>query len=141
MDPSDRHDVPPARATGTCRSVVTAATAARLRVTAVSEKPAARALTEACALKRGEKTLVDLIAHYGASAEQEMCLDGRCPGGVKGATTRALACKGALGTAYVKPVGPSGGEDAPRDLGAADVQELLDGFAAASTARHGCPGS
>ena len=138
VDPSEWREVPPARATGTCHNVVPAATATRLGVTAISEKPAGRALTEACALKRGEKTLADLTAYYGASAQQEMYLDGRYPGSVKGATMRALTCKGALGTAYVKLVRPAGGQDGRRDLEAADVQELLDGFAAASTARHGC---
>ncbi|MFI8520892.1 hypothetical protein ACIGEZ_24165 [Streptomyces sp. NPDC085481] len=139
VDLSEWREVPPARATGTCRNVIPAATAARLGVTAVSEKPAGRALTEACALKRGERTLAGLTAYYGASAQQEMYLDGRYPGSVKGATMRALTCKGALGTAYVKLVRPSGGQDGPGDLRPADVQELLDTFAAESTARHGCP--
>ncbi|MFJ3906071.1 hypothetical protein [Streptomyces sp. NPDC090025] len=139
VDLSEWRDVPPARATGTCRDVVSAATAGRLGVTAVAEKPAGRALTEACALKRGAKTLAELTAYYGASAEQEMYLDGRYPGSVKGASTRALTCKGALGTAYVKLVGPSGGQGGPGDLRPADVQELLGRFAATSTARHGCP--
>ncbi|MFI2739464.1 hypothetical protein [Streptomyces sp. NPDC018711] len=139
VDLSEWRDVPPACATGTCRDVVTAATATRLRVTAVSEKPAGRALTEACTLKRGEKTLAGLTAYYGASAAQEMYLDGRYPGSVKGATMRALTCEGALGTGYVKLVGPSGGENARRGLGPADAQEVLGVFAAVSTARHGCP--
>ncbi|MER6100523.1 hypothetical protein ABT154_32680 [Streptomyces sp. NPDC001728] len=140
VDLSGWRDVPPARATGTCRDVVSAATAARLGVTAVSEKPAGRALTEACALRRGATTVADLTAYYGASAEQEMYLDGRYPGSVRGATTRAPTCEGALGTAYVKLVGPSGGQGGPGDLRPADVQELLGRFAATSTARHGCPG-
>ncbi|MER5203765.1 hypothetical protein [Streptomyces sp. NPDC002825] len=139
VDLSEWREVPSARATGTCRNVMTAATATRLRLTTVSEKPAGRALTEACTLNRGGKPLAQLTASYGPSAEQEMYLDGRYPGSVKGATMRALTCKGALGTAYVKLVGPSGGEDGPRDLTPADVQELLDGFAKTSTTRHGCP--
>ncbi|WP_426404887.1 hypothetical protein ACN9M0_35115 [Streptomyces sp. R-07] len=139
VDLSEWRDVPPVRAVGTCRDVVPTATATRLGVTAVSEKPAGRALTEACALKRGEKTLADLTAYYGASAEQEMYLDGRYPGSVDGATMRATTCKGALGTAYVKLVRPPGGQNGRQDLGPADVQELLGRFEAASTARHGCP--
>ncbi|MDV9186976.1 hypothetical protein R6L23_01840 [Streptomyces sp. SR27] len=139
VDLSEWREVPPARASGTCKGAVNAATLTRLGVTAVSEKPAGRALTEACALKRGEKALAELTAYYGPSAEQEMYLDGRYPGSVEGATTRTLTCKGALGTAYVKLIRPSGGKDGRRDLGPADVQELLGSFAAASTARHGCP--
>lgn len=49
VDLSGWRDVPPVRAVGTCRDVVPTATATRLGVTAVSEKPAGRALTEACA--------------------------------------------------------------------------------------------
>ncbi|MFG2142806.1 hypothetical protein ACGFRG_01220 [Streptomyces sp. NPDC048696] len=123
-----------------------ARTAARLTVTTVSERPAGRALTEQCALRRADLGLFHMTAYYGPSAEQEMRLDGRYPGTAKDAFKRSMECKGALGTAYFKLVrtndrapdgtsGPHGTSD-PKEL-----NQLLDSFATASAARHGCSGA
>lgn len=133
---------PVAQASGTCRGVATSQ-ATRLRITSVSEKPAGRALTESCSLKRGTAGHFSLTAYYGPSAEQEMYLDGRYPGSVKGAYMRSHACQGALGTAYFKLVRSPKSEDGKQDGQARDdspeARELLAAFAAASGNRHGCP--
>ncbi|WP_079126368.1 hypothetical protein [Streptomyces sp. ERV7] len=133
-----------AQAAGTCAGVVDAPTAARLTVTTVSERPAGRALTEQCALRRGKLGLFHMTAYYGPSAEQEMYLDGRYPGTAKDISKRRVECGGSLGTAYFKLVrtndrapdgtsGPHGTSD-PKEL-----NRLLGAFSAASAARHGCP--
>ncbi|MFC8271858.1 hypothetical protein ACFUJR_04785 [Streptomyces sp. NPDC057271] len=134
---------PVARAEGTCRGVVSSRDAARLGLTTGSEKPAGRALTEECSVKLPTKGHhVRLTAYYGPSAQQEMYLDRRYPGSVKGAVMRSHDCGGGLGTAYFKF------EEFPRpdaekgvrgSVGGEDVERLLTGFATASGARHGCP--
>ncbi|MFD5689922.1 hypothetical protein [Streptomyces rubiginosohelvolus] len=105
--------------------------------------PAGRALTEECSLNLPAKDRrVRLTAYYGPSAQQEMYLDKRYPGSVKGALMRSHPCKGALDAAYFKF------EELPREdagksvrntVRAEDGQRLLTAFATASGARHGCP--
>ncbi|MFG2765150.1 hypothetical protein [Streptomyces rubiginosohelvolus] len=135
--------LPVARTKGTCRDVITARDSARLGLTTASEMPAGRALTEECSLDLPAKgRRVRLTAYYGPSAQQEMYLDKRYPGSVKGALMRSHPCEGALDTAYFKF------EELPReDAGKAarntvrgeDGRRLLTAFATASGARHGCP--
>ncbi|MCX5413608.1 hypothetical protein [Streptomyces sp. NBC_00059] len=134
---------PVAEAEGTCRGVVGSQDAARLGLTAVSEKPAGRALTEACSSDLpAEGHHFSLTAYYGPSAQQEMYLDGRYPGSVKGALTRTHDCEGALGAAYFKfeefPR-PDSEKGVRSTVDGEDAQRLLTAFATASGARHGCP--
>ncbi|MFE7356135.1 hypothetical protein ACFU8Q_23825 [Streptomyces sp. NPDC057543] len=135
---------PVGRATGTCGGVVTGREAARLRVTDATEKPAGRALTEQCEMSRGELGLFSMTGYYGPSAEEEMYLDGKYPGTVKGAYTRTLECGGAIGTAYFKLVRAKGkaadgavGTDATSDPAA--LKRILESYATVSGKRHGCP--
>ncbi|MGA5423740.1 hypothetical protein [Streptomyces lavendulocolor] len=135
---------PAARAAGTCRGVVNSPDAARLRLTTASEKPAGRALTEECSLTlaTGDHHHIRLTAYYGPSAQQEMHLDRRYPGSVKGAVMRSHDCKGGLGTAYFKFAefpGPDAAKGVRSSVGGEDAHRLLTAFAAASGARHGCP--
>ncbi|WP_371648719.1 MULTISPECIES: hypothetical protein [unclassified Streptomyces] len=144
VDRTDWAQRPVAQATGTCAGVVDAREAAHLTVTTVSEKPAGRALTEQCSLKRGKLGLFHMTAYYGPSAEQEMYLDGRYPGTAKDASTRSVACKGAIGTAYFKLVrtndrAPDGTSGAHGTSDPAALNHLLESFATASAHRHGCP--
>ncbi|MER7173991.1 hypothetical protein [Streptomyces mesophilus] len=134
---------PAAQASGTCRDVVDVQEAARLRITSVSEKPAGRALTEACTLPLpGKNRHVRLSAYYGPSAQQEMYLDDRYPGSVNGAVMRSQHCAGGLGTAYFKfeefPR-PDAAKKIRTTVASGDARRLLTAFAAASTTRHGCP--
>ncbi|MFE7045601.1 hypothetical protein ACFU9X_41210, partial [Streptomyces atratus] len=135
---------PVSRATGTCPGVVTGREAARLRVTDVTEKPAGRALTEQCELNRGELDLFSMTAYYGPSAEEEMYLDGRHPGTVKGAYTRTIECGGAIGTAYFKlvRVKDKAADGAVGTHGTSDraaLKRVLESYATASGTRHDCP--
>ncbi|WP_411083066.1 hypothetical protein [Streptomyces sp. cmx-18-6] len=143
VDRTPRRTLPFARAKGTCRDVVSSRDAARLGLTTASEMPAGRALTEECTLELPAKGHhVRLTAYYGPSAQQEMYLDGRYPGSVKGAIMRPHPCKGALGTAYYKfeelPM-----RDAEKGVRSTvrgeDGKRLLAAFATASGERHGCP--
>lgn len=133
------------RAMGTCRDVLTQREAARSHVTDVSEKPAGRALTEQCAMNRGESGLFHMTACYGPSAEEEMHLDGKYPGTAQGAHTRTLACGGAIGTAYFKlerteNAGTAGETAGTRDpVDSATLDRILTSYATASGKRHGCP--
>ncbi|MFP3991895.1 hypothetical protein U9R90_31370 [Streptomyces sp. E11-3] len=134
---------PVAQAKGTCRGVVGSQDMARLGLTTVSERPAGRALTERCSLKLpAEGHHIRLTAYYGPSAQQEMYLDDRYPGSVKGAVMQPHSCKGALGTAYFKfeefPR-PDSEKGVRSSVGREDAQRLLTAFATASGARHGCP--
>ncbi|MFB7369494.1 hypothetical protein ACFC0D_06600 [Streptomyces sp. NPDC056222] len=133
---------PVAQAQGTCHGVAGSRDSARLRLTTVSEK-AGRALTEECSVELPTKGHhIRLTAYYGPSAQQEMYLDGRYPGSVKGAVMRSHDCKGGLGTAYFKfeefPR-PDAGKGVRSSVGAEDAHRLLTAFATASGARHGCP--
>ncbi|WP_137988798.1 hypothetical protein [Streptomyces vilmorinianum] len=147
VDRTEWQERPVARAEGTCRGVVGSQDAARLRLTTVSEMPAGRALTERCTMDRAAKDRATmrrfrLTAYYGPSAEQEMYLDGRYPGSVKGAVTRSQPCKGGLGTAYFKfeefPR-PDAEKGVRSSVAGADALKLVTAFATASGARHGCP--
>ncbi|WP_371665383.1 MULTISPECIES: hypothetical protein [unclassified Streptomyces] len=135
---------PVGRATGTCGGVVTGREAARLRVTDVTEKPAGRALTEQCAMGRGKSGLFSMTGYYGPSAQEEMYLDNKYPGTVKGAYTRTVECGGAIGTAYFKLERAKGkaadgavGTDGASDPAA--LKRILESYATASGERHGCP--
>ncbi|MEU4352310.1 hypothetical protein [Streptomyces sp. NPDC023838] len=144
VDRTDWTQRPVAQAAGTCADVVNLREAARLTVTTVSEKPAGRALTEECSLKRGELGLFHMTAYYGPSAEQEMYLDGRYPGTAKDSYKRSVPCKGAIGTAYFKLVrtndrAPDGTSGAHGTSDPATLNRLLGSFATASAGRHGCP--
>ncbi|MEU3054683.1 hypothetical protein [Streptomyces griseus] len=143
VDRTERQERPVAEAEGTCRGVVGARDTAVLRLTTASEMPASRALTEECSLELpAEKHSIRLTAYYGPSAQQEMYLDKRYPGSVKGAITRSLPCEGALDTAYFKfeelPL-QEAGKDVRRTVRSEDGQRLLTAFTTASAARHGCP--
>ncbi|MFJ9682947.1 hypothetical protein ACIRP2_33605 [Streptomyces sp. NPDC101194] len=134
------------RSTGTCRDVMTGREAARLHVTDVSEKPAGRALTEECGMSRGESRLFHMTAYYGPSAEEEMYLDGKYPGTVKGAYTRTVACGGAIGTAYfklerAKGKAADGAAGTQGTIDSAALNRILTSYATASGERHGCPTS
>ncbi|WGP12424.1 hypothetical protein [Streptomyces sp. SH5] len=143
VDRTTWQERPVARVKGTCGDVVTARDTARLGLTTASEMPAGRALTEECSLDLpAQGRHVRLTAYYGPSAQQEMYLDKRYPGSVKGAIMRSHPCKGALGTAYFKY------EELPREddgksvrntVRDEDGQRLLTAFTTASAARHGCP--
>ncbi|MFC9946815.1 hypothetical protein [Streptomyces pratensis] len=143
VDTSPWQKRPAAGAEGTCRGVVGSRDAARLGLTTVSEKPAGRALTENCSSDLpAEGHHFSLTAYYGPSAQQEMYLDGRYPGSVKGALMRTHDCEGALGAAYFKfeefPR-PDSGKGVRSTVDGEDAQRLLTAFATASGARHGCP--
>ncbi|MFE3904602.1 hypothetical protein ACFXPY_30895 [Streptomyces sp. NPDC059153] len=132
------------RSTGTCRDVMTGREAARLHVTDVSEKPAGRALTEECEMSRGKAHLFHMTAYYGPSAEEEMYLDGKYPGTVKGAYTRTAACGGAIGTAYfklerAKGKAADGAAGTQGTIDSAALTRVLTSYATASGKRHGCP--
>ncbi|MEU3322606.1 hypothetical protein [Streptomyces sp. NPDC006785] len=135
--------LPVARTKGTCRDVVTARDTARLGLTTAWEMPAGRALTEECSLDLpAERHSIRLTAYYGPSAQQEMYLDKRYPGSVKGAITRSHPCGGALDTAYFtfeEPPLQDAGKDVRKTVRSEDGQRLLTAFATASAARHGCP--
>ncbi|WP_432074261.1 hypothetical protein [Streptomyces wuyuanensis] len=143
VDRTEWQKRPAARAEGTCRGVVGSQDAARLRLTTVSEKPAGRALTEECSLTLPAKGhRVRLTAYYGPSAQQEMYLDRRYPGSVKGAVMRSHDCGGGLGTAYFKIEEyprPDAAKGERNSIGGGDTHRLLTAFATASGARHGCP--
>ncbi|MCX4787322.1 hypothetical protein OG369_14350 [Streptomyces sp. NBC_01221] len=118
--------------------------AARLRVTDVTEKPAGRALTEQCAMGRGKSGLFSMTGYYGPSAQEEMYLDNKYPGTVKGAYTRTVECGGAIGAAYFKLERAKGkaadgavGTDGASDPAA--LKRILESYATASGERHGCP--
>ncbi|NUV66427.1 hypothetical protein G6W57_04780 [Streptomyces sp. CAI-121] len=143
VDRTRPQEYPVARTKGTCRDVVTARDIARLELTNASEMPAGRALTEECSLDLPAKGhSIRLTAYYGPSAQQEMYLDKRYPGSVKGAIMRSHPCDGALGTAYFKfeelPL-QDAGKYARKTVRGEDGQRLLTAFTAASAARHGCP--
>lgn len=135
---------PVAQAAGTCAGVVDTREAARLTVTTVYERPAGRALTEQCALSRGELGLFHMTAYYGPSAEQEMYLDGRYPGTATDSYKERVECGGALGTAYFKLVrtndrAPDGTSGAHGTSDPQELNHLLDSFTTALAGRHGCP--
>ncbi|MFJ3323421.1 hypothetical protein ACIPMT_03125 [Streptomyces griseus] len=143
VDRTEQRKRPVAEAEGTCGGVVSERDSARLRLTTASEMPAGRALTEECSLKLpAENHSIRLSAYYGPSAQQEMYLDKRYPGSVKGAIMRSHPCEGALDTAYFKfeelPL-QDAGKDVPRTVRSEDGQRLLTAFTTASAARHGCP--
>ncbi|NEB41033.1 hypothetical protein [Streptomyces sp. SID14515] len=143
VDRTEPQKRPVVAAEGTCRGVADAQDTARLRLTTASEMPAGRALTEECSLELPAKGhSIRLTAYYGPSAQQEMYLDKRYPGSVKGAIMRSHPCKGALDTAYFKfeelPM-QDAGKDVPRTVRGEDGQRLLTAFTTASAARHGCP--
>jgi len=144
VDRTDWRTRPVDQAMGTCRSVLTGREAARLRVTDVSEKPAGRALTEQCAMSRGELSLFHMDAYYGPSAEEEMYLDGKYPGTVQGVRTRTLACGGAIGTAYftlqrAQDKAADGAAGTRESLDSATLDRILTSYATVSGKRHGCP--
>lgn len=143
VDRTERQERPVAEAGGTCGGVVSDRDTARLRLTTASEMPAGRALTEECSLELPTKNhSIRLTAYYGPSAQQEMYLDKRYPGSVKGAIMRSHPCKGALDTAYFKfeelPL-QEAGKDVRRTVRSEDGRRLLTAFTTASAARHGCP--
>ncbi|MFI6729602.1 hypothetical protein NRF20_42775 [Streptomyces sp. R-74717] len=85
-----------------------------------------------------------MTAYYGPSAEEEMYLDGRYPGTVKGAYTRTIECGGAIGTAYFKlvRVQDKAADGAVGTHGTSDpaaLTRVLESYATASGKRHGCP--
>ncbi|MET9428073.1 hypothetical protein [Streptomyces sp. NPDC003036] len=143
VDRTEWQTRPAAQAKGTCRGIVTSRDAAQLGLTTVSETPAGRALTEECSLNLSAKGHhVRLTAYYGSSAQQEMYLDGRYPGSVRGAVMQQLPCEGALGTAYFKArelPRPDAEKGVRGSVGSEGVRRLLSSFATASAARHGCP--
>ncbi len=143
VDRTEQQERPVAEAEGTCRGVVSERDTAGLRLTTASEMPAGRALTEECSLELPAKNhSIRLTAYYGPSAQQEIYLDKRYPGSVKGAVMRSHPCKGALGTAYFKfeelPL-QDAGKDVRRTVRSEDGRRLLTAFTTASAARHGCP--
>ncbi|ROV66308.1 hypothetical protein [Streptomyces globisporus] len=143
VDRTEGQKLPVVRTKGTCRDVVTARDIARLGLTTASEMPAGRALTEECSLDLPAKNhSIRLTAYYGPSARQEMYLDKRYPGSVKGALMRSHPCEGALGPAYFKfeelPL-QDAGKYARKTVRGEDGQRLLTAFTTASAARHGCP--
>ncbi|MFW6691871.1 hypothetical protein [Streptomyces sp. MAR4 CNX-425] len=133
---------PVARAQGTCAGVLTAADAARLRVTTVWERPGGRALTESCALNRGRLGLFRLTASYGPPADQEIELStGYEPEG--DTVTLRITCPAPIGLAYFQLVrtadaGPDGEVRRHATADRGELDDLLDAFIEASARRHGC---
>ncbi|MEJ8658790.1 hypothetical protein [Streptomyces sp. MS1.AVA.4] len=144
VDRTDWQRRSPASASGTCRGVVDVRAARGAGITTVTEKPAGRALTESCSVETTGGGHYRLTACYGASAKQEIYLDTRYPGSVKGALMRPHTCRGAMETAYYKlvhfrPSGASGGAEPTERGTVGDPKQLLERFAAVSAERHGCP--
>ncbi|WP_435058561.1 hypothetical protein [Streptomyces sp. bgisy060] len=132
---------PVAGAIETCRGVVSAADARTLGAVAVGEYRAGRSLTEECNVRLRQGGGLRINAYYGPSAQQEMYLDARYPGSVKGIVTRTHTCPGGLGTTYFKITPPLLPDKQPVSFDGPEreaLNALLVSFAEASAARHGC---